>query len=144
MFGLIPFNKRNELETTNLFNVLDGFFQDSWPLISNGQLDSFKLDVKENDSAYLIEAELPGVKKEAINIACLNSKLTISVNQTEEKNEDQGHYLHRERRQKSMQRSVFLNESIQEGITAGLKEGILNIVVPKKSNEEKIHQIEIN
>ncbi|KOA18643.1 hypothetical protein CLHOM_29270 [Clostridium homopropionicum DSM 5847] len=71
MAGLVPFNKKKgDLLNTgfkDFYNMLDDFFTDNWPSRRSLERDTFKVDVQEKDNEYLIEAELPGVKKEEVN-----------------------------------------------------------------------------
>ncbi len=136
MTGLIPFNRRrNELDnlaTGNFYNMLDDFFNDSWFSGRNLAGDTFKLDVKEKDSTYIIEAELPGIDRENIDLDLTDERLTISVKQEENVNEEKDNYVHRERRLCSMSRSIHLGDAELGEIKAKLDNGILTISVPKK------------
>lgn len=139
MTGLIPFNRKNDL----MQNMLDDFFTESWPARRNLAGDTFKLDVQDNEAEYIIEAEMPGIEKEHINLSLNDGKLTISVNKEEVQEDKQKNYIHRERRFSSMARSIFLAEADEEGIKAKLDNGVLSITVPKKKLEERSKMIEI-
>lgn len=144
MTRLIPFNRRNnELTRGSLFNMMDDFFNDEWPFARNLMNDSFKVDVKESEGAYTIEAELPGVKKEEIRLALNDDRLTICVERNEDVNEETDNYIHRERRCSSMQRAIYLADANVEGVEAKLDEGILQIVVPKQEKKSSVKEIEI-
>ncbi len=136
MTGLIPFNRRrNELDnlgTGNFYNMLDDFFNDSWFSGRNLAGDTFKMDVKEKDSTYIIEAELPGVSKENIDLDLTDERLTISVKHEEDTKEEKDNYVHRERRLCSMSRSIHLNDADFGSIKAKLDNGILTISIPRK------------
>lgn len=136
MSVLVPFNRHNR----EVRNILDEFFNDSfWPVRREFGLDSFRMDVQENDSAYSIEAELPGVSKDEINLSLEDDRLTISVNRKEEVNNENRNYVHRERKNYSMSRTVYLDNASFEGTKAKLDQGILLITVPKKvQHEQKI------
>ncbi len=145
MAGLIPFNHRkSELSTPrNLFNMMDDFFNDAWPFGRDLMNDTFKVDVKDSDSAYTIEAEMPGIRKEEISLSLYDERLNISVQRNEEVKEDKDSYIHRERRYSSMQRALYLADAFDEGIDAKLEDGILKITVPKKAKPDTSRQIEI-
>ena len=71
MVGLVPFNKRNRSLSANsrfddFYNVLDDFFSSDWPLKRSLAFDTFKVDVRDNGSEYLIDAEMPGIDKKDI------------------------------------------------------------------------------
>jgi HSP20 family protein len=143
MTGLIPFNKRGDLSRDRLFNMMDDFFNDAWLPRRNLLSDTFKVDVKENEGDYIIEADLPGVKKEEVNLELNEGKLTIAILRNEQAEEDRKGYIHRERRTASMQRSVYLADADSEGVNAKLNEGVLTVVIPKKSQVDYKKRIEI-
>ncbi len=148
MAGLVPFNRRRkDLMSTgfdDFYNMLDDFFAEDWAGPRSLMKDTFKIDVKEDDKEYMVEAELPGVTKDDLNLSIEDGRLSISVNKEEVK-EDKGqkNYIHRERRYTSMQRNVFLADAADEGIKAKLNDGVLEIIVPKKVEEDKSKAIEI-
>ncbi len=148
MPGLVPFNRRRrDLMSTgfdDFQNMLDDFFSGSWPTGRSLVADTFKIDVKEDEKEYLVEAELPGIDKKDVNLSIDDGRLCISVNKEEVKEEKEGkNYIHRERRYSSMQRNVFLAEADDEGIKAQLNNGVLHITVPKKVEQDKSKAIEI-
>ncbi len=140
MFGLTPFNRnvatRNTNQMTDFYNVIDDFFNDSFFPLRTLRNDTFKVDIKETDKDYFIEAELPGVKKEEIQLDYKDDRLIISVQRKEEINQDKDNYIHRERRMASMQRSIYLRDINEEAIEAKLEEGVLKISIPKQENPQ--------
>lgn len=147
MSGFIPFNRRNrQTKVTGPFNMIDNLFQDAWDVGRNMITSSFKVDVRELDNEYIIVAELPGVKKENIELKLNDGNLTISVDEekiSEEKDEDNT-YIHREREYRSMERSLYLANAKPEGIRAKLADGLLEITVEKASQSNDTHRIEID
>ena len=144
MAGLIPFNqRRNDLTPRNLFNMMDDFWSDTWPFARNLMNDTFKVDVQESDTAYTIEAEMPGIQKDEIQLALNDNRMTISVERSENVQNDNNNYIHRERRYSSMQRCVYLADAGEQGVDASLSDGILKIVVPKKVHADQSKHIEI-
>ncbi len=140
MFGLTPFNRNAATRTTNqmtdFYNVIDDFFNDSFFPLRTLRNDTFKVDIKETDKDYFIEAELPGVKKEEIQLDYTDDRLLISVQRKEEINQDKDNYIHRERRMTSMQRSIYLRAINEEAIEAKLEEGVLKISIPKQEDPQ--------
>lgn len=136
MAGLVPFNrKRTDLLSTgfdSFQNMLDDFFMESWPIKRNLLGDTFKIDVQDTKEAYLIDAELPGTKKEDIAISLNDNRLTIAVNKDETVEEKEKNYIHRERRISSMSRSIILSDADSSGIKAKLDNGVLTVTVPKQ------------
>jgi len=160
MSGLIPFNRKNsELASANantgfesFYNMLDDFFSDNWLQGRSLSRDTFKIDITESEKEYLIEAELPGIKKEEIDLGIEDDNLCISVNRVEEisndgkkdgKKKDAKNYIHRERRSVSMSRRIRLANAKLDKITAKLEEGVLSVTIPKAEKAEKSRKISI-
>ena len=148
MAGLIPFNRRNNNGLTrtgfeDFYNMLDDFFSDG--LVPGRSLlrDTFKLDIVEKDDEYLVEAELPGVKKEEIDLNIDNEQLCISVNRTAESGNESKNFVHRERRSSSMSRRVRLQGAKLDEITAKLDEGVLIVTIPKDVKGSTTRKIDI-
>ncbi|SKB45992.1 HSP20 family protein [Acetoanaerobium noterae] len=147
MAGLIPFNrKQNDLMNIgfdDFSNMLDDFFTGSWPIQRSLAGDKFKIDIQDNDTEYTIEAELPGVKKEDVEITLNDGRLNISVKKEEVSENKSKKYIHRERKYAQMSRSILLADADDEGIKAKLEEGVLTIQVPKKQHEDTSKRIMI-
>jgi len=149
MRRLIPFNKKNREENIltagpkRAFNMIDDFFDEALnelPFSKRNLIThSFKIDVKETSNEYLIEAELPGVQKEEINLSLNDDgKLTIAVDREEnvDETDEDNNYIHKERHYSSMERSLYLADANPEGeVQARLEDGLLNIRVPKIEQE---------
>jgi len=147
MAGLIPFNrKQNDLMNIgfdDFSNMLDDFFTGSWPIRRSLAGDTFKIDIQDNDTEYTIEAELPGVKKEDVEITLNDGRLNLSVKKEEVSENKSKKYIHRERKYAQMSRSILLADADDEGIKAKLEEGVLTIQVPKKQHEDTSKRIMI-
>ena len=147
MAGLIPFNrKQNDLMNIgfdDFSNMLDDFFTGSWPILRSLAGDTFKIDIQDNDTEYTIEAELPGVKKEDVEITLNDGRLNLSVKKEEVSENKSKKYIHRERKYAQMSRSILLADADDEGIKAKLEEGVLTIQVPKKQHEDTSKRIMI-
>ena len=145
MTKLVPFNRKNNLTQVNSFgdlqNMLDSFFSQS-PLAERSLMnDTFKLDIEETENEYLIEAEMPGIAKDEIDLSMDGDNLTITVNREEEVDNSERNYIHKERRVSSMRRSIRLIDVKLDDIKAKIDNGILHITVPKNeqvANNRKI------
>lgn len=150
MAGLIPFNRRsNELIRANtgfddFYNMLDDFFSDGALPSRNLLRDTFKLDIVEKDNEFLVEAEVPGIKKEEIDLNIDADTLCITVNHAEEKNDEGKNYIHRERRVSTMSRRIRLADTKLDEITAKLDDGVLTITIPKDIKANQTRKIDIN
>lgn len=149
MAGLIPFNRKNSdimnIGFDDFHNMLDDFFSDSWPFTFRRPLlnDTFKIDVQENQNEYIVEAELPGIEKDQINVSLEDNKLKIAVNKLEDSEEKNKNYIHKERRYCMMSRNVYLADSDSQGIKAKLENGVLTVNVPKIAKAQNSVSIEI-
>ncbi len=124
--------KNNEDKKNNLVDEFQNFFIDSF-----FSTKALKTDIIENKDNYILTVELPGVDKNCISLDFNNQYLTLSVNQTEEKDENDKHYIRKERNQLSYSRSYYLDKADENNITAKLENGILTINVEKEKNEIK-------
>ncbi len=144
MANLIPVHRRGRLANTgfeDFYNVLDDFFNDPW--MTKRRRDAFKLDIRQTDEEYLIEAELPGANKDEISIEIAEGTLRIAYNHEEKKEQDDKNYIHRERCCISSSRSIYLGDVDAEGVNAKLEGGILKIEVPRQKVLESTRKIEI-
>jgi len=105
--------------------------------------DTFKIDVQDCGNEYIVEAELPGVQKNEVNLDFEDGKLRISISKTEETEKNKKNYIHRERRYSSMVRNIFLEYAKPDGIVAKLDDGVLSITVPKQEKPENLKRIPI-
>ncbi|MCL2741877.1 MAG: Hsp20 family protein [Oscillospiraceae bacterium] len=151
MAGLVPLNRRNGggLARTgagfeDFYNMIDDFFNDGLMPGRNLSRDSFKLDIVDKGGEYLIEAEMPGVGKEEIELGVEDDNLTISLNRTEESGKDGKNYIHRERRSASVSRRVRLANASLADIKARLADGVLSVVVPKEEKSRSPRRIDID
>lgn len=135
MYGLVPVHRRGTVAINNrfpdVFDMFDDFFNDGVALRRALATDSFKIDVQDNDDGYVVEAEIPGVRKEELDVDLRDNRLTVSVNREESVDDEGKNYVHRERRRTSMSRSMMLPDASNEGVEAKLNDGVLSISVPK-------------
>ena len=145
MFGLVPFASSNELmREGSLFNRLWDAFDT--PLTTANSL-GFKVDVKDNGTAYELTADLPGLKKEDITLSYDHNYLTLSAHREEnnDQQDESGNYLRRERSYGQMSRSFCIAGIDESKATAEFKDGVLKVQLPKaQSQPEALHQIPIS
>ena len=92
-------------------------------------------DVKEHDDAYEVDIDLPGFKKDEIEIRLENGYLSISASKGLDKDEKnkKGKVIRQERYSGSMQRSFYVGDNVtQEDVKAKFEDGVLKLTVPKK------------
>lgn len=138
MFDLLPFARRNDL--SNYFDDFEkNFFGDYSP-----KMASLKTDIIDKGNAYVIEADVPGFKKEDISIDIDGQYLTIKAEKKEEKEKKEDNYICRERRCGSYTRSFDISNVKADEIAAEFDNGVLKLTLPKLEEEApKTRRIEI-
>ena len=111
------------------------FFGKKNPLYGKHAKNMMKTDIREHDEGYELDIDLPGFKKDEINVQLDNGYLTISASKGLDKDKEskKGKYIRRERYAGAMQRSFYVGDGItEEDIKARFKNGILRLSIPKK------------
>jgi len=123
------------LFNNSLDDVFEGLFRPHSPNpgdVTGGSLVP-AIDLHENDSSYTVRAEIPGVKKEDIDVTVHDGVLTINA-ETRYENEEKedGRVIRQERRYGKYVRSIRLGKDVNEShVKASYKEGVLELVLPK-------------
>jgi len=118
--------------TSDLFDAIDKNFGDFSPsLTSTG---SPKVDVRETKDSYIMDMELPGFTEKDVEINIKDKVLSISSKVEEKKEEKKdGEWLIRERRELCFSRRFTLPNDIDEDkVSAGFKNGLLSVTIPRK------------
>ena len=125
-------------------NLFDDFMDDAFernffggrnPLYGKHSKNLMKTDVKETETGYELDIDLPGFKKDEITAHLEDGYLTVSAAKGVDKDEkdNEGRYIRRERYSGSMTRSFYVgNAVIEEDIKAKYEDGILSLSIPKK------------
>ena len=101
------------------------------------------VDVEEDDNAYHVTMELPGMEKKDINISYHDGVLSISGEKSEKREEKERNYHYYERRFGKFERSFRIHTDVLEDkIEAGFNNGVLKVEVPK-AEVAKPKQIEV-
>ena len=97
-----------------------------------------KVDVEEDEKSYKVKAEIPGLKKEDINVQVDGNVVSISAESKREKEvTQQGKVIRSERYYGSLFRSFSLGQDVdQAGVNAKYTDGILELTLPKKATSE--------
>jgi HSP20 family protein len=136
-------------EMMTLRRAMDRLFDDDYfqPFRwSTGGHDgpALPLDVTTDADALTIEAALPGIKPDDVDITVENGTLTISGTTAEERKSDEGSYLVQEIRRGSFSRSVTLPNGLEpDKATATFEHGVLSLRIPK-AEQVKPRQIRIS
>lgn len=135
MYTLVPFRRA----MSPMFN--DHFMRD---FFDGPAMPEMRVDVQEKEDAYLLEADLPGVKKEDIRLDVQDGVLTISADVNTHKEEQKEGYVCSERRSGHVERSFSLEGIDLTGIAADYQSGVLSVTLPKEKKEEKPNSLRIH
>ena len=141
MANITRFDPFNELMRFDPFRDMNDFFPGFRlrPMLSDlGVEPQIKLDVSEADKAYTVKAEIPGAKKEDIQVSIDGNQVSISAEVKQEKEEKEGKKLVRSERYYGRQfRSFSLAHDIDEAKSeAEYRDGVLQLTLPKKNGAE--------
>ena len=124
-------------------NLFDDLFRDdfsmfpAWsgrdPLYGKHAKHMMKTDVRETEDTYEVDMDLPGFKKDEINVDLKNGYLTVSAAKGLDKDEKDknGKYIRQERYTGAMSRSFYVGDVAPEDVKAKFEYGILQISLPK-------------
>lgn len=102
------------------------------------------VDISETDAAYLVKAEIPGVKKDDVRVCIQDGMLLIQGERKQEK-EEKGRKFHRiERSYGSFARSFRVPDDVDEdSVKAEFKDGMLNVTLAKSKKKAKSRQVSV-
>ncbi|GAB4147669.1 MAG: Hsp20/alpha crystallin family protein [Planctomycetota bacterium] len=121
----------NPRSQSPLQTLIDGFFSDSLPeLFETGMLP--RTDVSETDDGYIVEMELPGVPRDAIEVKIEGDHMVVSGERRSDQETSGRRWHRREHRYGSFSRTIALPSDAQrENIEATHADGILTLSIPK-------------
>ena len=123
-------------------NLFDDFFSDPFgmmnvhghdPLYGKHAKNLMKTDVRETENSYELDVDLPGFKKDEVNVQLEDGYLTVSAAKGLDKDEKKkGRYIRQERYAGQCSRSFYVGESVQpKDVHAKFEDGILKLSLPK-------------
>lgn len=120
---------------SDIDDLFRGFFVRPMQLENQPQLQMVKMDVKEDDNAYMVRADVPGVKKEDIHVSIEGNQVSISAETRVEKEEKEGEkVLRSERYVGKIARSFTLPHEVDDATAeAKYEDGVLELRLPKKA-----------
>ena len=132
MFELTPFVHGNQLHTYDPFRAMEEMQRSLFGNGANG-LGNIRTDIQDKGDHYLLEADLPGFKKDDIHIDVENGAMTITAERHSEHEEKdkQGNYVRCERSYGSYQRSFDLSGIDEDNLQAAYADGVLKLTLPK-------------
>lgn len=130
-------------------NLFDEFFDDDFPMIPMRSIRNplygknaknlMKTDVRETDDTYELDVDLPGFKKDEVQLDLKDGYLTISAAKGLDKDQEdkKGKYIRQERYAGACSRSFFVGEGIEpRDVSAKFEDGILRVSLPKQVKKE--------
>ncbi|MDD5800034.1 MAG: Hsp20 family protein [Coriobacteriales bacterium] len=134
MAGMVPYSDYEKaLRRAWPFNAFDDFFA---PLATIGSEDAFKMDVEDAGDKYVVSAELPGVKKDQIDVELNEGNLTVTVDKKESDEQKNKNYLQKETSEWHATRGVYLKDAAKEGLSAKFDNGVLTVNIPKLDDKK--------
>lgn len=132
----------------SLQDEMNRLFSSSFPRLSNQEEMSAgwspSVDIYESENKIVLEAELPGMKREDFDLSIENNVITLKGERRFEKKDERDNYHRVERAYGSFTRSFNLPRTVlTDDIKAEFKNGVLSVVLPKKE-EAKARKIEVS
>jgi len=127
-------------------NLFDDFFDDPFGMVPAFPRDPrqgkrtkslMKTDVRELDNGYEIDMDLPGFKKEDVQVKLEDGCLTVSATQNSQNEVKEGRYIRQERYCGQCSRSFYVGDGVRpEDVSAKFEDGILKLSLPKAGQRE--------
>ena len=130
-------------------DLFDSFFEDfARPTRNVARYNApaanvMRTDVKETETGYELDVDLPGYKKENVQVELKDGCLTVTAKTAQSKDEkdENGRYIRRERYSGTCSRAFYVGEDIEQNdIKAKFEDGILKLSVPKKEAKPKVEE----
>ena len=129
-------------------NLFDDFFSNPFgmmvpqgrdPLYGKHAKNLMKTDVRETESTYELDVDLPGFTKDEVNVELKNGYLTIQAAKGLDKDQSdkKGKYIRQERYAGACSRTFYVGEGVEpEDVTAKFENGILQLSIPKEAKKQ--------
>ena len=98
-----------------------------------------KTDVRETENSFEVDMDLPGFKKDEVNLELKDGYLTVSADKAldKDKKDNEGRYIRQERWSGSCSRSFYVGENVKpEDVHAKFEDGILQLSLPKQEQKQ--------
>lgn len=133
---LVPYTRKNH--SVSAFNPFRDFDELERSFFNDHAIGEFKTDIKDNGKEFVLEADLPGFKKEDIHVDLEDGMLTISAERHSEYEEKdkKGNYVRCERSYGSYSRSFDTTGIDTENIKGAYNNGVLTLTLPKQAEPQ--------
>jgi HSP20 family protein len=139
--NIARFDPIRDIARLDPFRNMDEFFRDfsmmpAWRSMEN--VPSIRMDVSETDQEYMVKADIPGVKKEDINVSVEGNQVTVSAEIKEEKEASGSGMIRSERHYGQQYRSFTLPQEVDDAkAQAKYENGVLMLTLPKKQGSNR-------
>ena len=132
MYEMMPFTRSHGVDLYRPFRDLEELERS---LFAGSGAAAFKTDIRDAGDVYVLEADLPGMKKEDIHIDIDGDRLSISAERSavKEEKDENGGYVRCERSYGSFSRSFDISGIRGEDISAAYADGVLTLTLPKQT-----------
>ena len=131
---LVPYARKNH--TVSNFNPFHDFDELERAFFSDNALGEFKTDIQEDGDNFVLEADLPGFKKDEIQVHLENGYLTVSAEKHADKQAGKGKYLRQERYSGTVSRTFYVGDALKpDDVKAKYEDGVLVVSLSKKAPE---------
>ena len=139
MAAILPYGRVNALN--NWFDAINDLanFEQRYPETPT----AFKMDVQENPDGYIVEAHVPGIAREEIDVELNAGRLVIDIDHKDSEDVEKRNYVLRETSAFHATRGVYLKDADTAGLTAVLKDGVLTVNVPKRLQNANVTKVTI-
>lgn len=131
-----PFGDIARFASIDPFRSIDDLFNDFRMMPSWRNLESvqrIRMEITENDQAYMVRAEIPGVKKEDIKVAIDGNQVSVNAEVRKEEEQENANIMRSERFYGQQSRSFSLPQEVDDrNAQARYQDGILELMLPKK------------
>lgn len=134
---MMPFRKDNLNRRDDFFTPLINNLFDNEFFNAMSNRGNFRADLRETNDSYLVEADLPGVKKGDIDIGFQNNNLVITAKRNESVEDNKESYVRRERNYGEFRRSFYIENVDEDKINAKFEGGVLRIHLPKLTKDDE-------
>ena len=127
---LTPYNRRNSVSVYDPFRAIEDMEREFFGERKTG---SFSTDIRDTGNEYVLEADLPGFKKDDINVDISDGRLTITAERHSEfeEKDKKGNYVRCDRSYGSFSRSFDTQGIDTDAISASFTDGVLTLTLPK-------------
>lgn len=142
---IAPISSKSVLPSFDEFdNFFDDFLSRRWPRLLDWNFPTGiergfpKVDILDHDNEIEVQAALPGVSKENLDVTVTHQTITLRATTSEEKKEGEGRYFRREISRGEFQRTLSLPDNVDsDKAKASFKDGILKVTIPKAAKAKR-------